>query len=328
MREAHPRIPPHLVEPGRKSWDRLLAEQHGMVNTTQLTELGFSPAAIKANVLAGRWRPVLSRVYATTTGPLTRTARLHAALLYAGPTAVLSHRTAAEEWGMLAVEEGPVHVTVPYRCSAVSQPPDVTVHRSRAFAHITVATAPPRTGRADTVIDLAAAEATSRDAVRWFVGLLTTTPVPRADVERRLDERPPRRYRRELLAALHRIGAGVASALEDLYAVDVEAAHGIPPAVRQAPFVVDGYTLWEDALYDHLGVPLTVRLDGRQYHATPTVAFRDRRRDNVAELESRSRLSYGWHDLDTEPCSAAGEVIAVLRRYGWDGPTSRCPRCS
>lgn len=130
------------------AWESLLLEQHGAVDTGQLAALGVTADAIAADVDASRWRALLPRVYTTTTGLPPRPTRLHAALLYAGPSAILSHRTAAEEWGMLPVEEGPVHVTVPYRCSAVSQPPVVVVHRSRAFAYIAVASVPPRTSRA------------------------------------------------------------------------------------------------------------------------------------------------------------------------------------
>lgn len=109
---------------------------------------------------------MLRGVYATFTGPLPRDSWIAAALLYAGPAAVLSHRTAAEVWGMRPESPGPVHVTVPYRCSAISQPPLVVVHRSRAFDHITVDGRPPLTNRADTTIDLAVAEPSARDAQR------------------------------------------------------------------------------------------------------------------------------------------------------------------
>ncbi|MGB8960363.1 MAG: hypothetical protein WCC38_00185 [Pseudonocardiaceae bacterium] len=44
-----------------------------------------------------QWRPLAPRVYTTTTGAPPRPTRLHAALLYAGPSAILSRRTAAEE---------------------------------------------------------------------------------------------------------------------------------------------------------------------------------------------------------------------------------------
>ncbi|MDN5914193.1 MAG: hypothetical protein L0I76_03630 [Pseudonocardia sp.] len=48
------------------------------------------------------------------------------------------------------------------------------------------------------------------------------------DVERRLQERPPRRYRRALAAAVSMVRDGVQSVLEELYAVQVEQAHGPP----------------------------------------------------------------------------------------------------
>lgn len=253
---------------------------------------------------------------------------MHAALRYARPAALVSHRTAAEEWGMVRREDGPVHVTVPYGSSAVSQLPHVVVHRSRAFAHLVAATVPPRTARPDTVIDMAVAEPTARGAMRCFVGLLTSTTVNITDVERRLAERPPPRYRRLLSAALRRVAGGVGSVLEDMFVLDVENPHALPGAMRQAPFVVDGRTLWEDAVYDHVGVRLTVRLDGWLYHSAPLVAFRDRRRDNAGELAGRARLAFGWRDVDRDPCGVAAEVLAVLHRHGWQGPTRPCPRCS
>lgn len=305
-----------------------MLEQHGAVDTGQLAALGVTADAIAANVDASRWRALLPRVYTTTTGLPPRPTRLHAALLYAGPSAILSHRTAAEEWGMLPVEEGPVHVTVPYRCSAVSQPPEVVIHRSRAFAYIAVASVPPRTSRADTAIDLAVAEPSAREAMRRLVGVTTMCSISLAELERQLVERPPYRYRRALASALHRMAGGVASVLEDLYALNVEAAHAIPSAARQVPFVVDGYTLWEDAVYDHVGVPLTVRLDGREYHSHPRVAFRDRRRDNAAELAGRARLVFGWRDISEDACGAAREVLTVLNRHGWHGPALPCGKCS
>lgn len=320
-------VPAQVSVADLPQWRRLLEEQAGIVDTSQLASFGVSADVIRANVEGGRWAPVLPRVYSTATGPLTRNARIHAALRYAGPTVLLSHRTAAEEWGLLAISDGPVHVTVPYGCSAVSQPPDVVVHRSRAFAHLAVATAPPRTSRADTVIDTAAGEPTARDAMRCLVGLVTSSTVSLLEIERRLVERPPHRYRRALTSALRRMGDGVDSALEDLFVRDVEQAHGLPAAVRQAPFVVDGRLFWEDMVYDHVGVALTVRLDGR-HHTLPKVAFRDRRRDNAAELAGRARLAFGWSDVSKDPCGVTGEVDAVLRRAGWQGPLRRCPRCS
>jgi len=71
---------------------------------------------------SGVWQRVFHGVDATTFGPLIRPALLTAALLYGGPNAMLSHRTAGEEWRMLAPDTSmPVHITLPYGMSAVSQ---------------------------------------------------------------------------------------------------------------------------------------------------------------------------------------------------------------
>lgn len=325
MPQSRHQVPRRLDPDRHDEWRRLLALQSGVIDTDQLRDFGVSRHAITANVLAGRWQLVAPRVYATFTGPLPDDARNAAALSYAGPAALLSHRSAGILWGMCRPGGGPVHVTVPYGCSAVSQPPLVIVHRSRAFRHIAVPGLPPLTSRADTVVDLAVAEPTARDAMRVLTALVTARRAAPIQVRRRIEERPPRRFRRALTAALHRIETGVHSVLEEVYAVDVEAAHGLPAARRQDPFVVDDRVLIEDAVYDHVGVPLTVRLNGAT-HLLPEVAYRDRRRDNVSELAGRSRLIFGWTELSERPCHAAAEVAAVLRRWGWAGPLRICPR--
>lgn len=321
-------VPPSIVHlDHRDRWEVLLAAQAGIVHVRQLRGFGVSKAMLDAQVEAERWRWIVHGVYATFTGPLGYQARVSAALLYGGPAAVLSHRTAAEAWGLVPVEPGPVHITVPYGSSAISQPDLVVVHRSRAYRHIVVAADPPRTSKADTVIDVAVEEDEHRAARTVLTGLMTGGRVRPLDVERRLTERPPRRYRRALAAAVHLVRHGVQSALEELYAVEVEQAHGLPQAVRQSPVVVDGTTFWEDAVYDHIGVRLTVRLDGRM-HLLGDVAFRDRRRDNAAELAGRARLTFGWVDLSSDPCGGAKEVAQVLKRHGWTGDLERCPRCA
>jgi hypothetical protein len=308
-------------------WAAIETRQHGITDVRQLVDLGVTRDMIVAQIEAGRWQWVLPRTYATFTGPIPRPARLVAALRYGGAAAVLSHRTAAEQWGLVPVADGPVHITVPYGTSAISQPPFVIVHRSRAFAYITVALDPPVTSRADTAIDMAAAEPDVRSAQRTLAGLLVTGRVRPLTVERRLLERPPPRYRRPLTATVLLVRNGVQSVLEECYAVDLEQAHGLPSGRRQGAVVVDGVTLYEDVMYDEFGADLTVRLDGRT-HLLNSVAFRDRRRDNAAELAGRSRLSYGWHDISDDVCGAAREVAAVLRRRGWDGAGVGCPRCA
>ncbi|WP_326946146.1 hypothetical protein OG439_43170 [Amycolatopsis sp. NBC_01307] len=184
-----------IPAPARPSWQVLLGEQHGIVTYEQLRSYGHSAADVTANLRAGRWRRVLPRVYATFTGELPRPARLHAALRYGGHHAVLSHRTAAEEWGFLPIADHPVEITVPYTSSAISHKPSVVVHRSRALRYTTVGTTLPRTRTTDTILDLAVAEQTGRQATMLIVDLVSRSSVSVASMLDCFQLRPPFRFR-------------------------------------------------------------------------------------------------------------------------------------
>ncbi|MGW0045626.1 hypothetical protein [Rhodococcus sp. NPDC003348] len=329
----------------------LIDHQHGVISGAQLRSVGYPRDRLRHRLETRRWQAVLRGVYATSSGPLTREMTLSAALLYGGGHSVLSHRTAAEEWGWLPVEAGlPVHVTVPYGKSALCQSPrvrrpappahpgrgpgplhpGVIVHRSRAHPYIGIDFAHPRTTKADTAIDLAVSEPNARAAYVRLIMTVTNARIRLADVVSRLVERPPRRYRRALASAVTLLADGVQSALEFHYAVDVERAHGLPGGDRQGPVIVDGRTLWEDVDYTVHGVPLIVRLDGRWAHSMREIQFRDRRRDNAAELADRPRLIYGMEEVGRTACLVAREVERVLAREGWvrgtDNPCLRCAR--
>ncbi|WP_410622053.1 hypothetical protein [Amycolatopsis sp. cmx-8-4] len=311
----------------RPSWPVVLDRQHDIISHGQLRSYGHTKADLAANVEAGRWQRVLPGVYATFTGPLPRPARLAAALLYGGRHAVLSHHSAAEEWGLVPITDRPVEITVPYTSSAISQLPLVAVHRSRALRHTTLATTPPRTRGPDTIVDLAVSQETARDATLLVVDLVSRSSMSLEAVENCVSQRPPFRYRAAIRRGLGLVRNGLMSALEVEYLELVEDQHGLPRGDRQTPFAVDGKTLWEDVTYDSHGAAVTVRLDGRATHATAGVAFRDRRRDNAAELAGRARLVYGWQDVHSSPCEVAAEVRAILLREGWNPDGSRAPSC-
>jgi hypothetical protein len=230
---------------------------------------------------------------------------------------------------MLPISDRPVEITVPYTSSAISQLPFVVVHRSRALRYTRLDTAPPRTKRTDTILDLAVSQEDSQAALLLVVDLVSQSAVSLADMMECVQNRPPFRYRSAIKHALALVQGGLMSALEVEYLQQVEVAHGLPSGSRQTPFVVDDKTLWEDVTYDECGAPVTVRLDGRATHSVAGVAFRDRRRDNAAELAGRSRLVYGWRDVHGDPCGVAKEVAAVLTRCGATLPDllTTCPRC-
>ncbi|MEV0701847.1 type IV toxin-antitoxin system AbiEi family antitoxin domain-containing protein [Saccharopolyspora sp. NPDC050389] len=315
-----------IKESDLAEWQLLDRRQHSVFTRKQLRAFGVSYAALRSNIDAGRWQRVHRGVIALFSGPLPRESRIAAALLYADLPAVLSHRTAAQEWGWYPVDDGAIHVTVPYGTSHKPQR-DVVIHRSRAFKHIQSSYEPPRTSRADTVIDLAAAEPSEEEAARTLLEVASANRVGADEIRVRMEERRPYRYQARLERAVRLLGEGLTSLLETRYFLNVERAHGIPSGLRQVPVAAFGRKLIEDCAYENIGVRLIVRLDGRAYHSDAETAFRDRRRDNAAELSGTARLVYGWQDVNRNPCAVAREVMTVLRRKGWQGPTMRCDRC-
>lgn len=332
-----------------EDWKRLIDDQLGIIGAGQLREHGYSKHDSDYRVASGQWLHVLYGVFSVTNGPLTWPMMLSAALVYGGGSAVLSHDTAAEQWGMLRrhSDPEPVHITVPYGRSAVNQPatyrrrtpretasahelvhPGVLAHRSRAIQHTRVDAEFPMTSGADTALDLATAAPTARDGMIELVQAVTNGKLSPIEVRRRCESRPPWRYKKAIHETLDLLTGGVQSALEHRYVLDVEAAHGLPLGRRQGRVVVDDRVLFEDVDYSAHGVPLIVRLDGARYHSGRSVKFRDRRRDNAAELSNRPRLVYGWEEVTSSPCEVFEEVRSVLVREGWPDASYPCADCT
>src|SRR6516225_3287410 len=109
---------------------RNLAEhQGGVVSRSQALRAGLSVGRIKFRVTSGRWRQLHPGVYATFTGGPGRSAQLWAAVLAAGPGAMLSHETAAELQRLTDKPVETIHVSVPGQRHVLAAD-GVTIHRS------------------------------------------------------------------------------------------------------------------------------------------------------------------------------------------------------
>ncbi|NMO92351.1 type IV toxin-antitoxin system AbiEi family antitoxin domain-containing protein [Actinomycetospora sp. TBRC 11914] len=309
-------------------WLCLLREQDGVVTRAQALAQGLTDDVIRAHIEAGRWQRLFTGVYAVTTGRPTAAMWRRAALLFVSGPAVLSHGTAAAVLGLPGGSEtGPIHLTVPYGCSARGCV-GIEVHRSRAFPHIVLANCdPPVTSKPVTLVDLAVDAPSAREGMRVLTAGATQAKVPGERIVEALEVRRPRRYRTALLAAARLLVEGVESVLEAWYADDVELAHGLPPGVRQVGRVVEGRRRAEDLEYAMPCGVLTVRLDGWRTHANRRTARVDRARDNAAELEGRARLTFGYEEVKDAPCAVAVLVVARLQQLGWTGQPTRCTRC-
>jgi hypothetical protein len=71
-----------------------------MLSQCQLNRLGVSRSAVRRHLRVGRWSQGTSHVFSTTTGPLSFDQRLWAAVLHAGPTALVGGLTAGAVHGL------------------------------------------------------------------------------------------------------------------------------------------------------------------------------------------------------------------------------------
>ena len=302
---------------------RNLAErQSGVVSRSQALKAGLSESVIKFRVSSGRWQPIHPGVYATFSGFPGYTAKLWAAILSAGPGALLSHETAAELQRLTDKPVQTIHVTVPVQ-RRVMAADGISLHRSgRAIEALQGDSNPPRTTVEETVLDLTHAAA-NFDAVcslvtRAFARGLTDEERLRAAMR----QRAKLRWRAELHELIAAAASGDHSVLEFRYERDVERAHGLPEPVRQAPFAgPDGRRGRRDRLYRDYGV--VVELDGRLGHG-PEDQWRDKDRDNSAAVDGHQPLRYGWAHVRWHPCATALQVARVLRVRGWDGWPRPC----
>jgi very-short-patch-repair endonuclease len=134
---------------------KLAARQHGVVEHSQLVELGMSKHTIGRWVRAGRLHRVHRGVFAVGHPRLTPEGRFLAAVFACGPGAVLSHESAAVLWGLRQPRGPRIDVTAATR-GGRSRRGALISHRSTLEPEeVTVKDGVPVTSAARTVLDLA-----------------------------------------------------------------------------------------------------------------------------------------------------------------------------
>jgi hypothetical protein len=305
---------------------QLARQQSGVVSRSQALKAGLSAGMIKFRISSGRWQQLHLGVYATFTGFPGRSAQLWAAVLSAGPGAMLSHETAAELQRLADKPVETIHVTVPGQRHA--QPiRGVSLHRSRrAVEAVQCDSNPPRTKVEETVLDLTQTAASFDAVCDWVTRAFARDLTDEKRMRTAVRQRGKLHWRTELHELIAAAASGDHSVLEYRYDRDVERAHGLPEPVRQAPFVgPDGRRGRRDRLYQEYGV--VVELDGRLAHPDEE-QWRDKARDNAAAVDRKQTLRYGWTQVSKHACATAAEVAKVLAAHGWDGRPRPCsPGC-
>jgi very-short-patch-repair endonuclease len=291
--------------------DRAVAEvaarQYGVVSRAQLEAAGLGPSAIKHRIAHGRLHRIHRGVYAVGHRALAPGAREMAAVLACGPSAVVSHRSAARLWRLLGPDSvAAVEVTI-LRSTRASRP-GIRIHRSdrlppkdiRRLARI------PVTSPARTLLDFAD-DATERELERAFdealVRRLTSRAALVAVVERSRGRRGAGRLRG--LVQRDEEPAFTRSEAEERFLALVRAA-GLP--APQLNVELGGYTV--DFLWR--APSLVVEIDGYRFHSTRSAFERDRVRDARLGAAGHRVMRVTWRQLVAEPHAVVARLAQAL----------------
>jgi very-short-patch-repair endonuclease len=268
--------------------------QHGIVTTAQLVEVGLKTSAISKRVRSGRLHRLHQGVYAVGHEGLSEEARWMAAVLACGPGAALSHGAAAVHWGLLRPLEGLIDITVPTQ-NGRKRRRGIRIHRCATLM------APLRPHGTEKRL----ASVTVRDRIP-----VTTVPRTLIDIRSTLPPRLVRRAIRQAEFLKLPIGFETDRTRSDLERDFLRLCrrHGLSsPEVNVAIGGVTVDFLWR-------AERLVVETDSYATHGG-TIAFED---DRERDLRLR-RLGYSVHhfserQLEVEPAAVAEDVIKALGR--------------
>jgi very-short-patch-repair endonuclease len=280
----------------------LAATQFGRVRRDQIRGCGVSDRTI------GRWRSVgylhkvLPRVYAVGHPGASTEADLAAAVLYAGPEAMLSHGTAVWWLELLRYPPDEIHVSTPRTVKSIDE---FVVHPRRRLTRV-MHRGLPTTTVSQALLDFAATD--QPDLLRLALA--------NADYRDLLD-----------IAQLQRLtGRGIAgtvalnealrihlprlahtrSELEQLL-VKLCQTHRLP--LPECNVYVHGWLV--DAYWPEQR--LVVEVDGYRGHRTPAQLERDHRRDFELRAAGFIVIRYTWRQLTDTPRSVARELRQYVR---------------
>jgi very-short-patch-repair endonuclease len=230
-------------------------------------------------VAAGRLQRLWRGVYAFGHRELRPEGRLLAAVFACGEGAVLSHRSAADHWGLLATARARVDVTVSTR-GRRAQRPGIDLHCVRRLdpEDVTELERIPVTTVGRTLVDLCAVETDRRveKALDQAYVLRLLSPGELEDALARTAGRKTGPLRRAM-AAERAAAALTRSELEERFLALVRRG-GLPePEVNARLHGYEVDFLWREQRR-------VVEVDGYAFHSTPQALARDRRKDIDLEL--------------------------------------------
>jgi very-short-patch-repair endonuclease len=288
-----------------RSVDTLIAQlagaQHGVVARRQLIELGVGRGAIDRRVHRGRLHVVHRGVYAVGHRALTQRGRWMAAVLAAGPGAVLSHHSAAALWGIRPTSRTRIEVTVPRTLHATKHlhPHCAVLPQDERATHDGI----PVTTPARTLLDLAGTLGL-RQLERAFNEAEVLRLQSPTSVEELVQRHQPRGTT-NLRTLLLNARSSTRSELEARFLTFID-THALPKP--ETNVLIEGTEV--DAAWRAHG--LIVELDGYTHHGTRAAFEADRRRDRRLIAAGWTVLRVTWRDLKDRPHEIAAQIRALL----------------
>jgi very-short-patch-repair endonuclease len=282
---------------------KLARAQHGVLARTDLLDLGFSDAGIKHRVASGRLHPVAAGVYAVGRPDLSPHGRWMVAVLACGEGAVLSHRSAAELWGIGFEERDRIDVSIRRRSRLERAGVKVRSRPKLPERNVVRRLGIPVTTPTQTLIDIATE----------LKPLRVERAVNQADVHDLVD---PETLRRSLDAYVGMPGAKTLRTMLDRHTFrlsDSDLEIYFRPLALAAGFLLPLSKQWVLGYEVDFHFPdhaLIVETDGLRYHRTPAQQARMVKRD-------QTHTSHGFRVLrftHWQIAHAPNEVADVLRR--------------
>jgi predicted transcriptional regulator of viral defense system len=285
---------------------RLAGRQHGVVATRQLAALGLQQRAVSYRAATGRLHRVHRGVYAVGYTVLTVNGRRMAAVLAAGPGAVLSHASAAALWEIRSTSASRIDVSV-RTPGGRRKRPGLRIHRATQL-------------RDDEIVEHQGIRVTT--PARTLLDLASS--LPRRALERALDEAEIHGlYDLRALEAIvnaHRQERGAAklrqaldldgdpaltkSELEELMLALCH-EHGLPrPQVNEDVAGLEVDFVFADQR-------LAVEADSWTYHRTRRAFERDRERDAILARAGYRTLRFTHRQLTRDPTTVAETITKV-----------------
>jgi hypothetical protein len=290
----------------------LAQAQHALISKTQAVANGLHEHQVKHLLTTDRWVVVYDNVYRLAGAPETVSQRRMAAVLAVESFSAVSHRAAAEMYGLWVSTPPTVEISTTRKCSPELEGV-VVVHRLEDLHErwVTAVDGIPCTTVARTLVDLGAV-LPEREVARCLDRALgrSLVTVPAVEAARKAVARRGRRGAGVVSRVLapHLAREPVAGVFEARMA-RLLSAQGLPPGVPE-------YEVWTEAGafvarvdFAYPELRLAIEVDGFAAHSSVDAFRHDRSRQNALVSAGWTVLRFTWTEVD----QGAPHVGSIIR---------------